>query len=171
MKKTLRILVILIGFYGSATAQLDNSKNKLPDDLVGFFVGNWSGEGEFSNGKKISAELSFRMTLDGKWLLFEHSDRSPNVYKATSVWGVDAGNGQFIAYSFDNFLGPRQFVSDGWKNGRLVLTVSEFIPQSGLVFQHFIYEKLSDRSFKMSFERSNDGTKWKLVDYLVFTRK
>lgn len=144
--------------------------NKLPADLVNFFIGEWTGEGEFASGKKISADVSFKLTLDSSWILYEHSDRIPNKYKATSMWGVDNSTGEFIAYSFDNFQGHRKFVSDGWKNGKLVLTVSEYYPQRGLFFQHFIYEKLGDKSFKMTFETSKDAVSWKMGDYLIFKK-
>jgi len=76
-----------------------------------------------------------------------------------------------MAYAFDNFNGNRKFLSDGWKGNKLILTISEVYPKVGLLFQHFIYEKLSDKSFKMTYETSKDGITWKLGDYLVFNKK
>jgi hypothetical protein len=171
MRKTIILFAIFLSVSFGAMAQSNNPSNKLSDDFVNFFVGNWTGEGEFANGKKISADLTFKMSLDNAWLIYEHTDKLPNKYKALSMWGVDAVSGQFAAYTFDNFQGHRKFASDGWKDGKLVLTVNEFVPQRGQIFQHFIYEKLSDKSFKMTFETSGDSIKWKMVDYLVFTKK
>lgn len=152
------------------TAQIFNPVKKLKDDFTNFFVGNWTGNGEFANGKKISTDLTFKMNLDSSWMIYEQTDKLPNRYKAISMWGVDILTGQFLAYSFDNFHGHRKFESDGWKDGKLILTLIEFYPQKGLVFQHFIYEKLSAKSFKMKYETSEDGIAWKLGDYLIFSK-
>jgi hypothetical protein len=171
----MRIIIIFFSFLVSSTismmAQSPNQNNKLSDDFTSFFVGNWTGDGEFSNGKKISADLIFKMSLDSSWITYEHTDKLPNRYKALSIWGVDMLSGQFIAYSFDNFHGYRKFVSDGWKDGKLILTANEYYAQKGLVFQHFIYEKISEKTFKMTYETSKDGINWKLGDYLLFNKK
>jgi hypothetical protein len=152
-------------------AQPNKTENKLTNEFLNFFIGNWSGDGEFANGKKISADLSFKISLDSSWLTYEHIDRLPNRYKALSMWGIDGASGQFVAYSFDNFHGHRKFASDGWREGKLILATNEFYPQRGLLFQHFIYERLSEKSFKMTYETSKDGISWKLGDYLTFTKK
>lgn len=153
-----------------SSGQSGNPPKKLDRDLLSFFIGNWKGDGEFANGKKISADLTFKISLDSSWISYEHVDKLPNRYKATSMWGIDA-TGQFVAYAFDNFQGHRKFVSNGWKEGKLILSTSEFYAQRGIVFQHFIYEKIADRSFKMTYETSSDGIRWVLGDYLIFTKK
>lgn len=135
-----------------------------------FFIGRWSGEGQFAQGNKIAADVSFQLSLDSSWLLYEHRDRAPGPYKATSLWGLDGQTGAFVAYAFDNFHGHREFVSGGWKNGKLVLTTHDYYPQVGNYFEHFIYEKLSETSFKMTYETSLDGIGWQLGDWLVFTK-
>jgi len=168
MKKGVITLFILL--FGS-TCLFAQQHYKLDNEMVGFFLGSWSGEGEFANGNKIAADLTFKLMLDSCWLTCEHTDKLPNKYKAISFWGVDPVNGQFMAYAFDNFNGNRKFLSDGWKGNKLVLTISEVYPKVGLLFQHFIYEKLSDKSFKMTYETSKDGITWKLGDYLVFNKK
>jgi hypothetical protein len=153
------------------TAQTLKQDNKLWDDLASFFVGTWSGSGAFANGKKIAADVTFKLSLDSSWIIYEHTDKKPNRYKAISMWGVDPLSGEFTAYLFDNFHGHRKFASDGWKEGKLVLTTHEFYPPQGLRFQHFIFYKLSDKSFKMTYETSRDGMAWNLGDYLIFTRR
>ncbi len=96
------------------------------------------------------------------------------------MWGVDGGTGQFVAFTFDNFHGHRQWSSSGWSGGKLVLST---------VFEHFIYERLSATQFKMTYEvsrddnrakrrlrtrrtkgRGSDEVPWRLGDWLVFTR-
>lgn len=167
-------LLLFFALFCSAirlTAQTPNSNNKLSNEFENFFVGHWAGDGEFLSGKKIAADLTFKLSLDSSWIICEHADKIPNRYKALSMWGVDMLSGQFVAYSFDNFHGHRKFVSDGWKDNKLVLTTNNYSPQRGLVFEHFLYEKLSGNSFKMTYETSKDGITWKLGDYLVFNKK
>jgi hypothetical protein len=170
MKKIFGIFLMLLFTTTITPGQSVSQKSNLPDGLLNFFVGNWTGRGEFANGKKISANLSFELSLDSTWLVSKHTDILPNKYKAISMWGVDAVSEQFVAYTFDNFRGNRKFVSNGWKNGKLILTTQEYYPQRGLMFQHFIYKKLSDNSFKMTYEISSDGISWTLGDYLIFKK-
>jgi hypothetical protein len=106
--------------------------------------------------------VSFAPSLDSAWLVYEHRDVPPGRYQATSFWGVDGRTGQFVAYTFDNFHGHREWTSSGWAGGKLVLST---------VFEHFIYERLSAAQFKMTYETSRDGINWRLGDWLVFTRE
>ena len=169
MRKLL-LPVIFLNSILNLQAQTMKQDGKLSDELSAFFVENWTGNGEFANGKKISADITFKFSLDSVWLISEHADQSPNRYKAFSIWGIDRSTGHFVAYIFDNSRGHRQFVSDGWKEGILILTTNQFYPQTGLQFQHFIYEKLTEKSFKMTYETSKDGIIWKSGDYLVFNK-
>jgi hypothetical protein len=79
--------------------------------------------------------------------------------------------GRFLAYNFDNFQGHRRFESDGWAGNKLILLTNQNIPNIGLVYEHFIYQKVDNNSFKMTYETSKDNQTWKMVDYLVFKRK
>jgi hypothetical protein len=161
---------------------------RLDPVLVTYFAGDWSGEGAFARGRRIAAELSFQPSLDSAWLVYEHRDLMPGKYKATSMWGVDARTGQFVAYTFDNFQGHRHWLSNGWADGRLILSTRSYRSvghsnrcgngdtdprtRSGeLLFERFIYERLSDNQFKMTHETSLDGINWQLGDWLVFSRK
>ena len=143
---------------------------KLDSELVNFFVGEWKGAGHFSNGKPIASTLSFHLSLDSAWLVFEHRDIPPMNYKATGWWGVDANTKQFVAIVFDNFQGHRSFASRGWSGGRLILTTQSYAPGVGTYFEHFIYERISDSQFKMTYETSADAITWQLGDSLVYTR-
>lgn len=169
-----RVIIFFIFFTISTvclSAQDLKQNHKLSDDLVNFFIGNWSGSGEFHNGKKISANITFKMALDNKWLYHEHSDLPPNDYKAFSFWGIDKYTGEFVAYSLNNFQGHKKFSSNGWVDEKLILTNIRQYPEQGLVFEHFIYEKLTEKSFKMTYEISQNGINWKMIDYLVFNKR
>ena len=164
-------VALTICLLAGLSAQSQPVKNRLDTALLNFFVGKWSGEGAFSNGRKIAADLTFSLSLDSSWLVYEHRDRAPNSYKATSYWGVDGQSGKFLAYVFDNFQGHRLFETNGWINGKLILSNQVWMPQIGLYFEHFIYQRTGDRSFKMSYETSRDGISWQLGDWLVFTKE
>ena len=172
----IRILVLLALFArlltgGILHAQTSGAPPRLDTVLVRYFVGEWKGEGAFANGRRIEATLSFHLSLDSAWLVSDHVDVPPGPYKATGWWGVDAGTGQFVAIVFDNFHGHRSFATRGWAGGRMVLMTESYAPGVGTYFEHFIYERLSDTQFRMSYETSADAVTWRLGDSLVFTRK
>jgi hypothetical protein len=157
---------ILVG-----TASAQTAPARLDAWLVSFFIGEWKGEGKFANGRPIAATVSFRLSLDSVWLVCEHRDLPPNVYKATLFWGVDATAGNFVAYAFDNFHGHREFTSPGWAEGRLVLMRQAEAQGVGEYYERFVYERTGDRTFRMTYETSRDRTTWQLGDSLVFTKK
>jgi hypothetical protein len=137
--------------------------------MVKFFSGNWSCAGEFANGKKVEADVSFTPELDGKWLLYRHSDRPPGSFKAVALWGVDQPSGNLVSMAADNFANARLFTSDGWKNGSVTFNRTAIFDQK-MTQERFRYERQSDDSFKMTYERSVDG-QWKMGDFIVCTRK
>ena len=168
MKRLLFFALYL--FVALNTSAQQKATYKLPADLVQFFQGKWTGKGQFASGKKIEADLVYTLSLDSCWLNSTHTDKAPGKYKAMLMWGCERQTGEFVAYNFDNFQGHRQFTSDGWKDGKLVLITSKDNPNGGKFHEHFIYEKLSADSFKMTYETSRDGTTWKMCDYLIFKR-
>jgi hypothetical protein len=170
-KPMIWVALLCVGLLSGISGSAQNKIFKADTALLNFFVGRWSGEGAFSNGAKITAEVSFSLSLDSSWLVYEHRDRQPNNWKATSYWGVDGVTGRFVAYCFDNFQGHRGFESNGFKNGRLILSGQGWLPQVGLYFEHFIYERTGEKSFKMSYETSRDGISWQVGDWLVFKRE
>jgi len=170
MRKLLTFVALLLTAL-ELSAQQQQPAQKLSPDLIRFFAAEWTGKGAFASGRKIEADVIFSLTLDSTWLSCSHTDRSPNKYKANSIWGVDKNTGQFLAYNFDNFQGHRQFESDGWVNNKLVLSNSQEITKIGVVYEHFIYQKIDNDSFKMTYETSRDNKTWKMVDYLVFQRR
>lgn len=146
-----------------------NPVKKIPQELY-FMIGNWDGQGQFANGKKIEASIAVKLALDSSWLSLEHTDKQPNRYKALTYCGIDRNSGQFLAYTFDNFSGHRLFNSEGWKDNKLILSNIENAANGSTAYQHFIYEKITATSFKMSYEVSKDGKDWRLIDSLVFNK-
>jgi hypothetical protein len=142
--------------------------------MIKFFAGNWSCAGEFASRKKIEADVSFTSELDGKWLLYRHNDRPPGQFKAIALWGVDEASGKLISTMEDNFGGARLFTSDGWKDGSLTFGRVGMLDQK-IRQERFRYERQSENSFKMTYERSsNEGpadAQWKMGDFIVCMRK
>jgi len=184
-----RLLAVAL-FVSVCSPALSQDTPKRPDTAVlNFFIGKWTGEGAFANGNKIAADLTFTLSLDSCWLVYEHRDRAPGKYKATSMWGVDAQSGEFLSYCFDNFQGHRIFEITGqcegygrggtkddvptkfwWRNGKLILFHHAFLGGVGLYFEHFIYQRTGEHTFKMTYETSRDGVSWQMGDWLEFSK-
>ena len=137
--------------------------------MVKFFSGSWGCTGEFSNGKKIAADITFRPEMDGKWLVSSHADRPPGPYKSLSTWGVDRETGKLVAVIHDIAGGVRLFTSDGWVNGSVTFERAALLDQK-IRHERFRYEQQSAESFKMTYEVHGPEGPWKMGDYLVCTR-
>ena len=151
---------------------------RLPMDLIQFFSGGWSGAGEFANGKKIEAEVSFTPDLDQQWLVYHHTDRAPSSYKALGVWGFEYSSKAFIMIINDNYGGARLFSSEGWRDGKIrFLKQGTISPQTSVSVaqqqnqERFTFERQADDAFKMTYEVSKDGVNWRVGDYLIFKKK
>ena len=142
------------------------TKPSIDPELVGFFSGAWTCVGEFSNGKKIQADLNFTPELDGSWLLYRHSDRPPGRFKSISMWGVDQTSGRLISSAQDNSGGTRLFTSQGWKNHSVTFESAPILDRTPLK-ERFLYERQAPDSFKMTYEVASKDGRWKLGDYLV----
>jgi len=150
---------------------------RLPEELVEFFEGEWTGAGEFANGKKIEADVSFAPDLDGQWLVYRHTDRAPGKYKALGVWGYEAQSRLFVMSLSDGWGGLRTFVSEGWRDGQVVFRRSvavipgvdapTLMPTKS---ERFVFARQGAGTFKMTYETSVDGKAWQRVDYVVFRK-
>ena len=130
MKSKFTCFLLFVCASAYLKAQSLSPNYQLTNDFITFFTGNWTGSGEFADGRKISTDLDFKLVLDSSWISFEHRDKLPNLYKAFGMWGINKLSGQFLAYSFDIFQGRRIFASDAWKDGKLILTTNEYFPST-----------------------------------------
>lgn len=137
--------------------------------MVKFFSGSWSCSGEFSNGKKIAADIVFRPELDGKWLVSSHADRPPGAYQALSTWGVDRESGKLVAVIHDIGGGVRLFIGDGWVNGAVTFERASILDQK-LRRERFRYEEQPGDTFKMTYEVGGPDGVWKMGDYVLCIR-
>jgi hypothetical protein len=147
---------------------------KLPDDLVRFFSGEWSGAGEFADGRKIEADVSFRQDLGGQWLSYRHADRPPGKYEAAGMWGHSRPSNAFVMTLNDSAGGSREFSSDGWHDGRIVfdytVPLTAGAADGPAQRQRFTFAREGDDRMRMSFKTATGDQPWHLVDYLVFSR-
>ncbi len=153
----------------SASSLQRKAPKPLPTDLIAFFAGEWTGEGKFANGREIKADVKFSAELDNQWLLYSHQDQEPNKYKALGTWGFEFATENFVMVVQDNFGGSRRFQSEGWANGKIVFTNK--VSAANLYEERFTFERQTSDNFKMTYEMSRDGKNWRMVDFLVFTRK
>ena len=135
-----------------------------------FFVGNWSGAGKLANGKTIEADVTFTIATDSSCLISMYADRAPNAFKAAAVFGVDNATGKFYAHFLNNFTGLKDFTSDGWQDGKILLENQEDYKGRGTLYQQFIYEKIDESHFKATYKYGFDKTQLKVGDYLIFTK-
>ena len=149
--------------------QILQPPRRLPEDLAAFFVGEWSGAGEFASGRKIEADVSFTPDLDGQWLAYRHIDRAPNKYKAAGMWGFERSSNSFVMTVNDSFGGARTFTSTGWQDGRIVF--NRGVLSAGAKLERFTFLRVAADGFKMAYETSDDGDAWKMIDHVVFTKK
>src|SRR5262249_6906101 len=112
---------------------------------------------------------SFTTELDNQKLLYRHTDRAPNRYKALGTWGYERDTGKFVMVVEDNFGGSRRFESDGWVNGKIIFLKD--VPLSASNFpERFTFERQTGSTFKMTYEAKRNGQDWKMGDYLIFNR-
>ncbi len=166
------LLALCVCFAASAADKADPpALRKVPGTLVDFLSGEWTGEGAFASGKKIEADVSFSSDLDGQWLAYRHADRPPGKYKAVGMWGYAKGDGEFAMTLNDNFGGARRFASQGWRDGRVVFenVANPDVPVAGR--ERFVFERYEGNRLKMTYERGDADAGWRMVDYVVFTRK
>ena len=149
----------------------------LPEEVMNFFSGEWQGEGEFASGKKIAADVSFIPDLDKQWLQYRHTDRAPNTFKSLALWGYDRELKSIVMIGSNNFGSARLFHSEGWKDDTLIFSkvVTPVNKQDGkpinAMAERFHFIRLNENSFKMIYENQRDGVNWRMVDYLIFSRK
>lgn len=147
-----------------------------------FFSGGWHCDGKFTNGKAISANLSFEPILNGNFLLFHHDDEPPFDYHAWSEWGWDAAKHEFVSTVQDITGGVRVFRSPGWTQetltwtgGNLPAAPDQKGDQKGeqkpgqINDQKFVFERLEAAKFRVSYSYQKNGT-WLAVDSSVCTR-
>ena len=73
-----------------------------------------------------------------------------------------------MAVMEDNLGNARLFTRTGWKDGSITFGRAAMLDQK-ISQEQFRYDRQSERSFKMTYERSVDG-QWKLGDFIVCTR-
>lgn len=163
--------VVLSMLFFVATAQKPAVQTKLSPEFINYFEGTWNGDGEFANGKKICAIISFKVSLDSSWMFYNHTDKLPNHYKATSIWGIDKLTGKFLAYIFDNFQGHRLFKAENWLADSLILINKDDSKPGIKFFQRFQYLKTAPGKLRMIYETSRDSINWKRGDTLLFVKQ
>jgi hypothetical protein len=141
---------------------------KINTDLAKFYVGNWEGKGQFANGKDIEADVAFYLSTDSCHLINIYSDRLPNRYKATGDW-IGSGSVGITARVINNFTGLNQFEGQ-CRNDDVSISNKVQYRGAGVIYQSFIYAKVDDDHFKVTYVYGRDSTQMKEGDHLIFSR-
>jgi hypothetical protein len=169
--RLLTSLILALSFAVPSRAQQAPALAKELAPLA-FFLGEWRGIGAFASGRAIEADVAFASDLDGKGIVYRHTDRLPNTFKSLSIWSYNVELLQFLAVMSDNFGGGRVLLSSGWQVSKLTFEQLPLATQGTAFKQRFIFEKQTESTFKMTYERDKgDGKGWQMGDYLLFTRK
>jgi hypothetical protein len=178
MSRILFILALLSGsflafsFIGDSQTkptQQPQPRPQIDPAVIQYFAGKWGCSGEFSNGKKIEADLVFTPDLDNHWLQYRHTDRPPGAFKSLGMWGVDRITGKFISVMQDSSGSVRLFTSDGWVNNAIAFQSAQLLSPISRQ-ERFTYTAQPAGKFKMTYEVSPDGNTWKLGDYIVCSK-
>ncbi|HTK19892.1 MAG TPA: hypothetical protein VL442_10280 [Mucilaginibacter sp.] len=119
MNNLSKLTLLLLLFMGVNTIQAQSKH--VDKDMSAFFTGVWSGTGKLANGKTIEADVTFTVATDSSCLISMYADRAPNRFKAAAAFGIDSSTGKFSAQFLNNFTGLKDFTSDGWRNGKIIL--------------------------------------------------
>jgi len=168
MNNLSKLILLFLFCVGVTTIQAQSKR--VDKDMASFFTGTWSGTGQFANGKTIEADVTFTVATDSSCLISMYADRAPNRYKASAVFGIESSTGKFSAQFLNNFTGLKDFTSDGWRDGKIVLANQEDYKGRGTLYQQFIYEKIDGDHFKATYMYGMDRSKLKEGDHLIFTR-
>lgn len=145
-------------------------------EVFDYFQGEWVGSGEFANGKRIDARVSFATELGGNWMIHRHVDQEPNKFQSMAFWGVERNQAFLTMMLVDNFKSMRRFQSEGFNQNTLVFEDS--LPTSATTDvtaprrrERFTFLKLKDDLFQMTYESNTNDQGWKLGDWILFRRQ
>jgi hypothetical protein len=142
----------------------------LPADVRDYFEGNWTGSGQFSNGKPLSSTFSFEEALDGEALFVRHAEKEPHKFAYMGMWTVDTAKGDIVMMLAGNLKGgARLFRSQGWEGDTLT-----FMPDKNLqtwwAMEKIVFTRESPTRFKAKYQMSRDGANWRGGDEQTFTK-
>ena len=164
MKLLWTILAVLL-----TALNTEGQTTKVDPAIAKYFVGNWGGQGQFANGKSIQADVTFYLSVDSCHLINVYADRPPNRYKSSGDWSID-GSGTLTAFIINNFTGLKEF-KGRWENGKLVISNTDNYPGKVTIYQSFIYDRIDDDNFKITYMYGRDSRDLKEGDHLIFTRQ
>lgn len=176
MVKRITALAVCLLFIISVKANGQNAANSKAEALQLFsnFYGQYRCRGGNARGQKISADVSFTPTLDGKAMVYEHIDYPPLKAHSKAIWSYDAASKKLVSLSVfalkDTSLTTSSlFVGQKWSADSLMLkadtlVVPPFKPN------RFIYKKNGNDSLKITWQVKQDD-RWVMGDYLECTEQ
>ncbi len=90
------------------------------------------------------------------------------------MWGIERNAKKLSMIITDSFNGIRLFTAEAWDGDQLIFTNSSTIseiPANTDRKERFIFKRIDNSSFKMTYESNTNNAGWKLGDYLIFQKQ
>lgn len=144
----------------------------LPAEVVDFFSGAWTGEGQFvRTGKPVASTYRFTSAYDREALSVEHVELPPATFAWLGLMTLDGRSGDLVLMIASNHGGGGRLMrsSTGWNGDVLVFEAAEL--QAAFARERLVFTRLGADSFKAAYEMSrDDGQTWRTGDEQTFTR-
>jgi len=162
------VAVLLVGIVCITCAFAQDPPKPAPEvQKIGYFVGNWSTEGDMKAGPmgpggKVTIQEDGKW-MDGNFFVFFHSSFKSTMGDGTgiAVMGYDT---QENVYTYDeyNSVGEANHFK-GTVEGDTWTWTSEIKMGPQTVKGKFTQKTISPTSYSFKFEMSMDGTTWNLI--------
>ncbi|MGH9520666.1 MAG: hypothetical protein ACRD2D_13495 [Terriglobales bacterium] len=132
---------------------------------LAFFIGSWTCQGTFANGRAVAGTIRFDSQLDGKALVMHQDDKPPGQFHAAAYWTADRTTNKWTALMQDSSGGARFFVGDA-EAQTLTLLDSPILGHKPFA-ERFRYEKVSADSFRVTWQVQAPSGEWRTGDTQV----
>lgn len=128
---------------------------------LAFFIGSWSCQGTFSNGRPIAGTIEFK-SLNGQALVMRQDDKPPGQFHAAAFWTVDKSTGKWAALMQDSSGGARYFAGEGSADG-VTLTDAPILGHKPFA-ERFVYERAGSDAFRVTWQVQTSAGEWRTGD-------
>lgn len=143
---------------------MDPHSKSAEEEMLEFFVGDWSNSGyvlpgPFGPGGSITGETSYHWGVGDKWLLYISRLELPGLgeYEVHGGVAFNSRVGKYDAYAINSFGNLLVYEGEWTDDTTLVFTLTHPKSQGSA---RIVYRKSSDGSFKMTSETPSEEGKY-----------
>lgn len=129
---------------------------------LAFFIGSWTCQGTFANGRPIAGTIQFASALDGKALVVQQDDKPPGQFHAAAFWTVDRTTGQWTTLMQDSSGGARSFTGAVAADS-LTLVDMPILGHKPFA-ERFLYQRRGADSFRVTWQVQAPAGDWRTGD-------